>query len=203
MKKYFLIGICILCVLQVAGHEGGKNESIRRIPVVVAFSTHSYSWPFINSFSTPIQPGFKIGTEYIYSTKPKYSVLQTFNLGYFRNPEFLNAYYLNSYFAMRRTFSFNMFVDTKIGLGYVHKQHTREVFKLNGDGEYERHTDWGTPALEGGMSFGIGYNFEIDDNILSPFIEYDWTIIYPHAKKEIPVLPHSLYHIGIRYNFSK
>ena len=203
MKRYFLIIICILSVLQISGQDKTKNKRNQSIPILIAFSTHSYSWPFIKSFTTPIQPGFKIGTEYLYSSKSKYLVLQTFNIGYFRNPKFLNAYYLNSYFTLRRTFSFKMFVDAKIGLGYVHKQHTREVFMLNENGEYKSCTDWGTPALEGGISFGLGYNFEINNKVVSPFIEYDWTVIYPHAKKEIPVLPHSLYHIGIRYYFSK
>jgi hypothetical protein len=179
-----------------------KTDDIKKEqnwPVVIAFSTHSYSWPIVKSFVTPIQPGFKIGTEYVYSAKRNHKTLQSFNLGYFHNPEFLNAYYLNSYFTYRYTTSFNLFFDGAIGAGYIHRRHSREVFKLNDNGEYESKTDWGSPGVQAGVNLGVGYNFSISERPIGMFFNYEWFVNYPHVKGNVPFLPHSLYHIGIRF----
>jgi hypothetical protein len=175
----------------------------QKFPIVLAFSTHSYSWPIVKSFVTPIQPGFKLGTEYVYSSKRNRILLQTINIGYFRNPDFLNAYYLNSYFTYRYTFPCKLFVDASIGLGYLHKRHAREVFFLNDRGEYVSRTDWGSPGVQAGSCVGAGYGFTVWEKRMNIFINYEWFVEYCHAKGAVPFLPHSLYHIGIRYYLMK
>jgi hypothetical protein len=199
MKSFFLSLAFILYALSGFCQKTENNKIKQPFPIMFAFSAHSYSWPIVKSFVTPIQPGFKIGTEYIYSVKRNHSVLQTINLGYFHNPEFLNAYYLNSYFTYRYTAPFGIFFDASIGLGYFHQRHAREIFKLNDKGEYESKTDWGSPGFMGGVNLGTGYNFQINNKQLGVFINYEWFVGYPHVKGDIPFLPHSLYNIGIRY----
>jgi hypothetical protein len=199
MKSFCLLFAFIL--YNVSGFCQKTDEKKEQSwPLVIAFSAHSYSWPITKSFVTPIQPGFKIGTEYVYSTKNNHKTLQSFNLGYFHNPEFLNAYYINSYFTYRYTTSFNLFIDGAIGAGYIHRRHAREVFKLNDNGEFESKKDWGSPGVQAGFSLGAGYNFDISDRKVGMFINYEWFVNYPHVKGDIPFLPHSLYHIGIRFN---
>jgi hypothetical protein len=135
----------------------------------------------------------------VYSAKKNYKILQTLTLGYFQNPEFLKAYYLNSYFTYRYTAPFRLFADGAIGAGYFHRRHTREVFKLNKDGVYESKTDWGSPGVQVGLNLGAGYAFNVKNKQMDLFINYEWFINYPHVKGDIPFLSHSLYHIGIRY----
>lgn len=196
--------ICLLLMLVAYSSFGfcqntrEKDES-QSWPIMIAFSAHSYSWPIVKSFVLPIQPGLKIGTEYVYSTNKNHTILQTLTLGYFRNPEFLQAVYFDTYFTYRYTTSFHMFVDGAVGTGYLHRRHTREAFKLNDNGEFESKTDWGSPAVKLGLTIGLGYNFYVKNHQLSTFINYEWFINYPHVKGLIPLLPHSLYHIGIRY----
>ena len=198
--------ICLLLFIAYSSNgfcQKTDNEDKQSWPLTIAFSTHSYSWPIVKSFVTPIQPGFKIGTEYVYSAKKNHKTLQSFNLGYFHNPVFLNAYYLNSYFTYRYTAPFHLFFDAAIGLGYFHRRHAREVFKLNDNGEYESKADWGSPGIQGGVNLGAGYIFYVHNKQLSMFINYEWFVSYPHVSGDlgaVPFLPHSLYHIGIRFN---
>ncbi|HBS85966.1 MAG TPA: hypothetical protein DEA97_05385 [Bacteroidales bacterium] len=182
-------------------YSQNNKDSIAKysFPIMIAFSAHSYSWPILKSFVTPIQPGFKTGTEYMYSAKKNHKILQTLTLGYFRNPEFLEAYYLNSYFTYRYTAPFHLFVDGAIGAGYFHRRHTREVFKVNDKGVFESKTDWGSPGAQVGLNLGAGYAFNLKNKQLDLFINYEWFINYPHVKGDIPFLSHSLYHIGIKY----
>jgi hypothetical protein len=195
--------ICLLLLLITYSSIGfcqkTDDKEEQPWPLMIAFSAHSYSWPIVKSFVTPIQPGFKVGTEYVYSTKRNHKILQCFNLGYFHNSEFLNAYYLNSYFTYRYTALSHLFFDSALGAGYFHRRHAREVFKLNDNGEYESKTDWGSPGVQAGVNLGAGYNFNVNDKQLSIFINYEWFVSYPHVKSEVPFLPHSLYHIGIKY----
>ena len=199
MKSLLLLLTFILYTSSGFCQKVENKKEKQSFPIMIAFSTHSYSWPIVKSFVTPLQPGFKLGTEYVYSAKRNHILLQSFNLGYFHNPEFLNAYYLNSYFKYRYTTPFYLYFDAAIGAGYFHRQHAREVFKLNDDGVYESKTDWGSPGVQGGVSLGTGYNINVNNKQLSLFVNYEWFVIYPHVKGEIPFLPHSLYHIGIRY----
>lgn len=176
-----------------------REKAVQQFPIMIAFSAHSYSWPIVKSFITPIQPGFILGTEYIYSTKRNHSVLQSFNLGYFHNPEFLNAYYVNSFFTYRYNTPVCLFFDAAIGAGYFHRRHAREVYKLNESGVYVRKTDWGSPGVQLCLNLGAGYSFLVHNRQLSIFFNYEWFINYPHAKDHVPFLPHSLYSLGIRY----
>jgi hypothetical protein len=193
----------MLNCIGIFSQNSSENKIKQKFPIMVAFSTHSYSWPIVKSFVTPIQPGFKIGTEYVYSSKKNRTLLQTINAGYFKNRDFLNAYYLNSYFTYRYSFPFKAFIDASIGIGYIHKRHAREVFKLNDNGEYESKTDWGSPGVQAGLNLGVGYRFKLMEKQLSAFISYEWFVEYPHVKGLTPFLPHSLYHIGIRYYLFK
>src|SRR3989304_1697303 len=148
MRTLILILSFIAYTSSIFSQNTEDSTAKQSFPIMIAFSTHSYSWPIVKSFVTPIQPGFKIGTEYVYSVKKNHKILQTLTFGYFRNPEFLEAYYLNSYFTYRNTAPFHLFVDGAIGAGYFHRRHTREVFKINDNGEFESKTDWGSPGVQ-------------------------------------------------------
>lgn len=203
MKEKLLICVFLFSFTGIFGQDGSEGKSAQKFPIVLAFSAHSYSWPFVKSIVTPIQPGFKIGTEYVYSSKGNRTLLQTLSIGYFKNPDFLKAYYLNSHFTYRYTFANKIFIDASIGLGYIHRRHSREVFVLNDKGEYENKFDWGSPGIQGGFSLGTGYNFKVKEKQLSVFLNYEWFVNYPESNPEIPIMAHSLYHIGIRYYLKK
>ena len=64
----------------------------------------------------------------------------------------------------------------------------------------ESKKDWGSPGVQAGFNLGAVYNFDISDRKVGMFINYEWFVNYPHVKGDIPFLPHSLYHIGIRFN---
>ncbi len=202
MKRIVLINLLVIFCFDSFSQIYTEGKAKRKFPVMVAFTTHSYSWPISRSFVTPIQPGIVIGTEYRYSVNKRSGFLQSFNAGYFKNPDFLKAYYLNSYFTYRYTSQFNVFAESGIGLGYFHKRYTRESFVLNNAGEYESKTDWGSPGVQGGVKISAGYNFRLKESTLSTFLTYEWFVEYPHAKGSTPFLPHSLYHIGIRYQLN-
>lgn len=181
-----------------------KSRNVKKsIPITIAFSTHTYSWPFYKSFSTPLQTGFKLGSEYPFIEKNKHSLLQTVNIGYFKNPELMRAYYLNSFFTYRYTIVWQLYADCKIGIGYMHRMHTREVFKLSNNGDYKKATDWGKPSFNAGFNLGLGYNFSIKNEKIGVFLEYDWYVNYPYVKDEIPFMAHSQYHIGAKYFFKR
>lgn len=179
-----------------------EKDARHNWPLSIAFSMHSFSWPFHKSISSPIQPGLRIGTEYNYYDKNKHAFLQTFNGGYFRHPEFLEAINLNSYFAYRFSPIQKLSFDAKLGLGYMHRRHVREVFILEG-GEYESRKDLGRPGIMLGFNLGLAYNFRLAERKGSFFVEYDWFGNMPHVKEEVPSMANSLYHIGFRYHLKK
>jgi len=203
MRSYVLPLILTVYSVGLSARCSNSTTIKQKFPVMVAFTAHAYSWPISGSVSTPVQPGIVFGTEYVYSAKRNSEFLQTLNAGYFKNPDFLNAYYVNSYFTYRYTLPFKVFFDASAGLGYFHRRNAREVFKLNDDGVYESKIDWGSPGVQAGFKLATGYNLPVREKQLSLFLSYEWFIEYPHAKGAIPVLPHSLYHIGIRYQLFK
>ena len=199
MKHLFILLTFSALTLKSFGQSVDSRTKKPSLPLTVTFNTHAYSWPFVQSLVTPIQPGVKIGTEYVYSAGNAHMLLQSVNMGWFRNSDFLDAYCLNSYFTYRYTLPYQLFFDAGIGAGYLHRRHAREVFKLNDQGVYESKTDWGSSAVQVGLNLGAGYNFRVNQKQLSLLVNYEFFINYPHVKGDVPLLPHSLYHVGFRY----
>lgn len=173
-------------------------ENSKNWPLVIGIGTHSYSWPFYKSITSPMQPSVLIGTEYNWRKRNGNEWLQTFNLGYFHNPDFVNVLYLNSFFKYRHRFKFNLFLDGGIGAGYIHRIHARETFTLNENGDYETTRDLGSPGVMLGFNLSAGYQFKIFEKDLDIFLLYDWYVNYPHAKDNVPIIANSIYHLGFR-----
>jgi hypothetical protein len=201
LKTAILISSFFFCFSESYSQSDSLNrKKVSKWQCNISYNIHAYSYPFVKSFATPIQSGLKFGAERQYFRRNNSELLQSFNLGHFRDKDFLDAYYLNSHIVYRYHIS-SFFASTSLGAGYYHRRYAREVFKLNNDGEYESKFDWGNPGIQFGFSLGAGYNLRSVKLPISVFIEYEWFASSPQVKDVATFMAHSLYHIGVGYKF--
>jgi len=197
-----ILAVVLFCLTTISGYsqiDSSATKNHQVWPIKISYLTHSYSLPFKKPLTKPIQSGLQVGTEFRYLNKNASGLYQSVNIGHFRNTDFLDAYYINSHIVYRYTTPVNVFFNASSGIGYLHRRHTREVFKLNNNGVYESKFDWGKPAFQFGFSIGAGYDFKSLSIPFVCFIKYEWFASTPHISESVPLMGHSLFHIGLGY----
>jgi len=167
----------------------------------MSFFSHQASLPFQGMLSSPVHPGFSIGTEFYYKKGNAGSLFQTINIGYFHNKFNAKAFFLNSEFGYRHILNFGLFGDAFLGIGYIHSFHPSAIFSQNSQGVYEKVKDKGKPAFLMSGAFGLGYDFSKKiEWPISLFLKYQYALQAPH-NLDSALWPNSMLHIGFRVLF--
>ena len=169
------------------------------IYVGVNIANHSVTIPFYKVFNGKINPGISIDAERVYSNRKKSQWLQRANVGTFFNSIDGTGIYLNANIAYRYKSRQGLFFDAGAGLGYLHKFHPANIYRLHESGEYKREKDAGKPFLTINIPLSIGYNFKkIDRSPASIYFRYEPFIQIPN-NKDIFFWPQALVGLGISY----
>jgi hypothetical protein len=169
-----------------------------KLPIIASVNFQTIATPFHNLQNNFRNLGIKIGTEIAYNNKS--NVLQSFNMGYYRNHLNGDGLYINSEFIYRPKIYKSIRMEFKLGPGLADIFLPTQPYKPDGNGNWYKANNYGTLALQVHGSIGIWYESLILNNIrLSPFLQYEIIGIADY-NESIPVLPTTAINVGSRIN---
>jgi len=173
------------------------------IPVKISLFNESTAIPFTKFLTTPIHPGFQLGTEFNYRNKERSRFFQTANLCYFYHNYLAQGIGLNSAFGYEYRLNFGVAFAGLLGIGYMHTFATTEEFILL-KGQYEKKTDKGNARFFPSFSLDISYYLKREkSNGPAIFIRYQSWAEYPYSPDFIPVMTHINLHTGAKFFIHK
>jgi hypothetical protein len=169
------------------------------IPINISFFNESTAIPFTRFVTTPIHPGFQLGTEFNYKVKEHYRLFQTANISYFYHNYLAQGIGLNTEFGYEYRLKFGLAISGLLGLGYMHTFATAEEFTFI-NGQYEKKTDKGNARLYPSFAIDLGYYLKKSEkNSPKIFIRYQSWAEYPYSPDFIPVMTHINLHVGAKF----
>lgn len=170
--------------------------------LTVAFTTSHTAFPFgsfSKLFTEEFHPGMEIGTGFNWRTKQKHDWFQSFQFGYSYHRFVQHSLALYSEGGYRYKFLKTFAAEARIGLGYLHAIPVGKIYKLSGEGEYEKKANWGRPQLMAGFSSGISK--KITGSGLAVFLQYQQRVQLPFIKSYVPLLPSNMLFAGVKVPF--
>jgi hypothetical protein len=195
----FLLFICpgLLFFSQLCAQDGPKKYS-NNLPLIVSISFYAVSTPFKRIQNNFKNVGIRIGTEF--QLNGKGNLLQSLQLGYYRNRFTGNGLYLNSEFIYRPSIRDNTQLDFRVGPGIMRTFNAMPGLKQGKDGQWFSERSSKT-LLQLSGSAGIGHDYTPAGALqISPTIQYEVGALLGYAP-DFPVLPFSFIHMGSKFKF--
>lgn len=183
----------------LSGQEGGKAG--KPFVLEACFINQAVGSPFDGTILRIVHPGFSLGTELILKDGRRWQWVGGVRAGYYFNRYNSRALFLLPSIGLRFTLPFGLFAEAGPGLGYLHSFHPGEIWRLNGEGEYEKARDAGKPALMIAGGAGLGFDFSSKAGWpLAVFVRYQSYIQVPDTPQE-GTLWQALLQAGARVSF--
>jgi hypothetical protein len=195
----FLLFICpsFLFFSPLCAQDGPKKSS-NNLPLIVSISFHAVSTPFKKIQNNFKNVGIRIGTEF--QLNGKGNLLQSLQLGYYRNRFTGNGLYVNSEFIYRPSITGNTQLDFRVGPGIMRTFNAMPGLKQGNDGRWFSERSSKT-LLQLSGSAGIDYDYTRAGSLkISPTIQYEVGALLGYAP-DFPVLPFSFIHMGSKFKF--
>ncbi len=168
-------------------------------PINVSIFNESTAIPFTRFLTTPIHPGFQLGTEFNYKAKKDSRLFQTANISYFYHNYLVQGIGLNTELGYEYRLKYRLAFEGLFGLGYMHTFATAEEFNFT-NGHYEKKADRGNARLYPSFSMDIGYYLKKSEtNSPKIFLRYQSWAEYPYSPDFIPVMTHINLHVGVKF----
>lgn len=168
-------------------------------PVKISFFNESTAIPFTRFITTPIHPGFQMGTEFNYKVNTHTRLFQTANIGYFYHNHLAQGISLNTEFGYEYRLKAGLAFSGLLGVGYMHTFATAEEF-THINSQYEKKADKGNARLYPSLSLDIGYYLKSSEkNSPELFMRYQSWAEYPYSPDFIPVMTHVNLHFGVKF----
>jgi hypothetical protein len=199
MKTLLVLSLLLLFTFKETIGQKLPSEP-QRWPVIISVFSEAWAIPSTQLIKNPIHPGISIGTAYALKQKNRSSLHLGATLGYFYHKNFQhNVHAIVSLAYERRLFA-GIHLGGSLGVGYSHSIYPTPVYSLK-DGEYQRVTDWGKPAFMPAADLNFGYTFNRKrEKLFTVFTKYQVLAEWPYAPENtFPVLPHTLFHAGLRF----
>lgn len=198
-------GFFILAFLLGSTLVSGQSEE-RVLPLRVGVFNNATLLPGSGEFGiwgVPVHPGISVGTEFLYYRHSGHDWFQTVRFDYFFHRFLQHGLILASDIGYRKRFAGgNLDIESRLGLGYMHSISAAAIFKLNGEGVYERQHSLGKPQLNAGLSLGLGYRLGGELPVpVRVFLSYGFYIQAPFVQEYVPVLPNTHLQLGVSFPF--
>ena len=178
--------------------QDGPQKSLNKLPLIVSISFHAVSTPFKKIQNNFKNVGIRVGTEF--QLNGKGNLLQSLQLGYYRNRFTGNGLYLNSEFIYRPSISGDAQLDFRVGPGITRTFNAMPGLRQTDDGRWLSERSSKT-LLQLSSSAGIAYDYNRPGSFqISPLIQYEIGALLGYAP-DFPVLPFSFIHMGSKFKF--
>lgn len=169
------------------------------IPINISIFNEATAIPFTRFVTTPIHPGFQLGTEFNYREKEYSRLFQTANISYFYHNYLAQGIALNTELGYEYRLKSGLAFGGLIGVGYMHTFATTEEFTFTSR-HYEKKADRGNARLYPSLSIDIGYYLKkLEKNSPKIFLRYQSWAEYPYSPDFIPVMTHINLHVGTKF----
>ena len=183
----------------IAQTQEVKPLSVRHLPLTVSLNFNAISTPFKKLTNNFRNVGIKIGTEVSWNKRG--NLLQSLNIGYYRNKLNGDGIYVNSEFIYRPELYKGMRVEFKLGPGISEVFLPTVPWVSDGKGNWKKAANTTPLTFQLHASTGLYYQeFKIQDVKISPFVQYEMVGVLNYGNS-IPVLPTSFIHVGSRVKF--
>jgi len=200
MRSAFWI---VIAFLLLSLPTDAQSRFFKQPTFSISVFNHSIGVPGKEFTKLPINLGLSLGVEFSYTDEPIARHAQKFEIGGFTHKHLSRSLWLKSDYIRRFTHKSGVFADLRAGIGYIHDFSYDQTYKLAENGKYQKHTDLGSGGMLFSMGIGTGYRFELNEQfIVSPFIRYEGLIQTPYSKF-VPFFPHTLVHIGSKFQIKK
>jgi hypothetical protein len=193
-KKIYFIFVLFLSIVELQALTIGDQS------LSIYLYNEGVALPFTQLIGEKVNPGFMIGTEFHYLNRKGFTLFQSLELGYYIHPSLQFGLRINTEIGGRYTFDFGLVTEVSAGIGYSHNFTDRDIYALNGSGEFSKVIDWGRPQFCPSFGIGLGSNFsKIIDIPMSLVVHYKgfFDILYSYS---VPILPHFGFGISTRFS---
>jgi len=198
MGKY--IGIVLLCLFSIALQA--QNDFFKNPPIIISFYSHSIGTPFKDFVKTPLNFGLAIGTEFTYNQKEIQSLHQKVEIGWYHHKNLQKGFWVKTDLVRRYKAKKGLYGEAQVSLGYLQDFNAYETFELT-EGRYQKVENASKGHFLGGFGLGAGYETTVNDKYLvAPFVRYESLLQFPYSKLTA-VLPHTLFHVGTRFQLKQ
>lgn len=189
MKK-LLTGLILVSFLNV---YAGK-----KLPYIgIAINNYITAKPvsgFPKLFYSQFHPGVTVSTGFNWMDKPKYSLSQSFKLGYFSHRYVQHSFVLYSEFGYRyKTGRWGL--TAALGAGYLHMIPGEQQFRLNDNGDWDKVRVKSRPQAM--ISLSLGVDYRITESGIRTFMRYQNMLQTPFVPGYVPLLPYNVLHLGV------
>jgi hypothetical protein len=190
LKKLILSLVCLLYLTNLPA----KKKLLYLGLAVNNYVTAKPVSGFPKLFYSQFHPGITLSTGFNWKEKTKYSLSQSFKLGYFSHRYVQRSIVLYSEFGYRyKTGRWGF--TAAIGGGYLHMIPAAEQFKQNDNGDWEKVKLKSRPQAMISLSLGIDY--KITESGIRSFIRYQNMLQTPFVPGYVPLLPYNVLHVGV------
>lgn len=172
----------------------------KKIPVTISLYNESTSMPFTKVFSLPLHPGIAISTEFDYNKSPvKSRIFQTLGVNYYYHKHFNQAVTFLTEFGYEYRFKVGIELSALLGLGYMRGFRTKTEYEYK-NGGYVIAKNVGVGRVTPSFSMETGYYLSsLEKNNIKIFARYQIWIEFPFSPGFIALLPHSNFHLGVKF----
>ncbi len=160
------------------------------LPITLAVGTHALTVPW---YPGPTMdrwnPDFLVGTDQAWKSGAQWRLSYGISLGFFRHHWWMTGVSVVPELGIGRRLPGGLYVDLRLGLGYMHYFWRRNSLELEG-GRYVQTTDWGGPSVLFPLSATISYRGARDGPLkVAPFLSARWAV-QGMFLEEVPAMTH-------------
>lgn len=197
--RFFTVALIWHTAISVTIGQSATTGASVRWPLVVSVFNTGTQLPgsgIVGVFTTPIHPGFSVGTEHYYNKNLKNRWFQTARFGFSRHQYVQTALLLYTEAGYRRLLWSGIGAELRIGGGYLHSIPATGLFELK-NGVYESKSRIGRPQGMASGTFGLSYATLQRAKPLRFFVDYQFYLQLPFVKSYVPLLPNTALHAGV------
>ena len=199
MKIYWTT-LCLLFSFTMLQAQDGFFD---RPAFTISLYNHSVGIPFKDFVKRPLNFGVAIGAEFSYPGKSSDKRFQRLELGFYHHKNLNTAVWVKTDFIRRFKTENGLMGEVQVGAGYIRDFNAYQTFELGSDGKYQAKKRASTGGFITGIGIGGGYELNINDQYaVTPFVRYESFLQMPYNDLS-PYFPHSLLHLGSRFQIIK
>lgn len=167
--------------------------------VSLALINEATAIPFTQLLSSPVHPGIRAGTDFMYRNRPKHQLYQSINIGYVYHRYLYHGLFINTELGYDRKLAIGFNLKGALGIGYLHTFGTQQAYRFQ-NGQYQKWKDRGNSRVMASLSTGLGYRLQ-KKSLYSPeiFMLYTGWAEYPYSPGFIPIMAHINSQVGAKF----